>query len=96
MVVSAAENLVVLLNTKYYIQIDYQPSDHPEEGQATYLKKTMLLLSFVLFLLSSTATLLIIMFLYLGHNLEGEEKVEDALFIKNEWYNQTWLVWDGV
>jgi hypothetical protein len=38
-VVSAAENLVILLNTKYYIQIDYQPSDHPEDRRGYLFKK---------------------------------------------------------
>jgi hypothetical protein len=43
----------------------------------------------VLFSLSSISSIARYYVFILRHNLKVKKKVEDALFIKNEWYNQT-------
>jgi PAS domain S-box-containing protein len=94
---SVAQNLIILRETKEYIDqvkksiaaIQQAENRLLKQRQEDYLKSSIAFYRSFYFLLVFIAVLFFITVAVVKYNFKIKKQVEDALFVKNEWYNQT-------
>jgi PAS domain S-box-containing protein len=93
----AGQNAIILRKNRDYLDeiketilaIQLEEGILLKKRQNNYFNSNVAFYRSFYFLLSCTLVMLIIIFFIVRYNLKVRKKVEDALFVKNEWYNQT-------